>query len=178
MKKIELKRLSEIPCQEIIDLMNNPRVLAQMPLATEEFDEKVCQNFVSKKEELWQTHGYGPWAFVIEGKFAGWGGIQPESGEVDLVLVLHPSFWGYGRSLISIILEKAFVEMKKESVVVFFPPTRKKVDGLLRIGFKKEKEILLHGEQFIVYKLKRDDAIEFLSKNSKRDRHRIKSKAR
>ena len=25
-----------------------------------------------------------PWAFLLDGKFAGWGGLQPEEGDADL----------------------------------------------------------------------------------------------
>jgi hypothetical protein len=36
---------------------------------------------------------HGPWAFIVDGKFAGWGGLQPEEGDADLELVLHPDYW-------------------------------------------------------------------------------------
>jgi len=31
--------------------------------------------WIAGKEKLWAEHGYGPWAFLIDGKFAGWGGL-------------------------------------------------------------------------------------------------------
>ena len=49
---------------------------------------------------MWDEHGYGPWAFIINGEFAGWGGLQPEQGEADFALVLHPDFWGWEKGFI------------------------------------------------------------------------------
>ncbi|ENX33839.1 hypothetical protein F889_02503 [Acinetobacter colistiniresistens] len=47
-----------------------------MPLANGTiFDEQECIAWVNGKEEQWVKYGYGPWAFIVDGKFAGWGGI-------------------------------------------------------------------------------------------------------
>jgi [ribosomal protein S5]-alanine N-acetyltransferase len=159
---IELKRLSEVPIYEIIHLMNNSRVREQMPLARETFDHQIALDFVKVKEQLWQDHGYGPWGLFIDKQFAGWGGLQPEMGEVDLCLVLHPTFWGSGKSIVYMILKKAFREMKKESVIILFPTTRTRTNGILRLGFKQEKEIDLHGERFILYRLSAKHALKYL----------------
>lgn len=73
--------------------MNDPLVRRQLPLAPEHFSEIDCEAFIAAKEQLWDEYGYGPWAIVVDGQFAGWGGLQPEGGEADLVLVLHPDYW-------------------------------------------------------------------------------------
>ncbi len=152
--KLELKRLTEVDCADIIRLMNDPRVRRQMPLTKDDFDEADCRGFVAGKERLWAEHGFGPWAFFIGGKFAGWGGLQPEGDEADLGLVLHPDFWGWGKRIYDEIIRKAFSEMGLESVVIFFPPTRMRVRGILRLGFVPEGEIELYGEPFIRYRLR------------------------
>src|SRR5687768_4532632 len=97
--RIVFKRLSEIEPADIIALMSDPRVRRHMPLARGDFGPAECARFVAAKERLWAEHGYGPWAFVIDGEFAGWGGLQPEGDEVDLGLVLRPGYWGAGRLL-------------------------------------------------------------------------------
>ena len=96
---IEFKRLNEVEKSDIIELMNNPLVRRQMPLLKGNWTEDTCDNFVASKEQLWTEHGYGPWTFVVNDRFAGWGGVQPEDGEADLALVLHPDFWGIGKIL-------------------------------------------------------------------------------
>lgn len=153
---IEFKRLTEVDKNEIIDLMNNDLVRKQMPLFTGDFNESICEKFIASKELLWVEHGYGPWAFIINSEFAGWGGLQPENGEADLALVLHPNYWGTGKDLYKEIIRRAFGEMGLKSVTVLFPPSRTRVQGLLRLGFKQEDELIIGGERFIKYRLEKN----------------------
>jgi ribosomal-protein-alanine N-acetyltransferase len=90
---------------------------------------------------------------VIDGKFAGWGGLQYEDGDADLGLVLYPDYWGTGKIIYEEIIRRAFGEMGLESVTILFPPSRTRVKGILRLGFQLDGEVELYGEQFIRYKL-------------------------
>lgn len=94
--------------------MNHPMVRRQMPLFNGEFDDNACEQFIAAKENLWVEFGYGPWAFVVEGEFAGWGGLQPENGDADLALVLHPRYWGVGKVIYKRIIDIA----KKNSLPI------------------------------------------------------------
>ena len=152
---IEFKRLTEVKKSEIIELMNNQLVRRQMPLLRDNFTENDCDKFIAAKEQLWEKHGYGPWAFIINDQFAGWGGVQPENGEADLALVLHPNYWGIGKVLYKEIISNAFDEMGLNSVTVLFPPTRTRIKGLLRLGFKEDKVLEVGNERFIRYRLER-----------------------
>ena len=149
---IEFKRLTEIDPVDIIDLMNNPLVRRHMPLSSP-MDSDSCAAFVKNKEQLWLDFGYGPWAFVVDGVFIGWGGLQPEAGDVDLGLVLHPDYWGMGPTLYHEIIKRAFDEMGFESVTILFPPTRTRIKGILRLGFKPDGEVNVSGERFMRYRL-------------------------
>ena len=151
--KIELKRLSEVKKSMIIELMNNQLVRRQMPLLTEYFNESMCDAFIASKEQLWAENGYGPWAFIVNGQFAGWGGLQPEKGEADLALVLHPDYWGLGKFIYHQIIDKAFNEMQLKSVTVLFPPTRTRTKGLIRLGFKEDGELEIENRRFIRYRI-------------------------
>lgn len=150
---IEYKRLPEINKSEIIELMNNPLVRRQMPLLKGDFGDRDCDEFIAAKEKLWTDHGYGPWAFVVDGHFVGWGGLQPENGEADLGLVLHPKYWGIGRTIYKEIIDRAFGKMGFESVTALLPPTRTRIKGLFRLGFKIDGELEVGGERFIRYRL-------------------------
>ena len=90
---IEFKRLTEVDKNEIIDLMNNDLVRKQMPLFTGDFNESICEKFIASKELLWVEHGYGPWAFIINSEFAGWGGLQPANSLfiMNLLVVVLPN---------------------------------------------------------------------------------------
>ncbi|TRX58834.1 GNAT family N-acetyltransferase [Fulvivirga sp. M361] len=152
---IEFKRLAEIEKSDIIELMNNPLVRRQMPLLQSDFSESDCDKFVASKEQLWTEHGYGPWAFIVNDQFAGWGGLQPESGEADLALVLHSDYWGIGKVLYKEIISRAFDNLGLTSVTVLFPPTRTRIKGILRLGFKEDKEVEIGNERFIRYRLEK-----------------------
>jgi ribosomal-protein-alanine N-acetyltransferase len=150
---LEFKRLTEIDLAEIVALNTNPLVMRQMPLSSSDFNEADCREWVADKETLWAEHGFGPWAFVIDGKFAGWGGLQPEGGDADLGLVLHPDYWGYGKAIYEEIIRRAFEEMGFESVIILCPPSRTRIKGILRLGFAPDGEVEIAGEQFNRFRL-------------------------
>jgi len=87
------------------------------------------------------------------GRFAGWGGLQPEDGDVDVGIVLHPDYWGLGKELFDRITAFAFEEKGFESVIILLPPSRTRVKGVLRLGFQPDGETEIFGERFIRYRL-------------------------
>ena len=151
--KIECKRLNDINKSEIIELLNHPLVLRHMPLVKDCFDDAAYDVFILAKEKLWTDHGYGPLAFVVDGKFIGWGGLQYEEGDADLALVLHPNYWGIGKSIYEIIIKKAFVDMGLESITALLPPSRKSIKGLKKLGFQPDGELTINNERFFRYRL-------------------------
>jgi ribosomal-protein-alanine N-acetyltransferase len=152
---LELRRLTEVDAADLTKLMNHPLVRRQMPLTQDDFSERDAQNFVAGKERLWAEHGYGPWAFFVGGRFAGWGGLQPEAGDADLGLVLHPDFWGLGKTIYDEVIRRAFSEMGFGSVTVLLPPSRTRVRGLARLGFTEDGELEVAGQRFLRYRLKK-----------------------
>lgn len=154
-RQIEFVELASIEAQQVIDLMNNPLVRRQMPLLQGEFGKEEYRAFIDAKAKLWKEQGFGPQAFLVDGQFAGWGGLQPENGEVDLALVLHPKFWGLGKRIYQILIEQAFETMNLTSVTVLFPPGRTRIQGFLRLGFQAEDEVEISGTQFVRYRLSR-----------------------
>jgi hypothetical protein len=65
---LEFKRLSDINISDIIAVNTNPLVLRQMPLSGDNWDESEWMEWVEGKEKQWEEYGYGPWAFIIDGK--------------------------------------------------------------------------------------------------------------
>ena len=150
---LEFTHLKEIDCAEIIALNTHPLVRRQMPLSSDHFGEVECREWVAGKEKQWEEHGYGPWAFLIDGRFAGWGGLQYENGDADLGLVLHPEYWGKGRAIYEAIIARAFGEMGLESVTILLPPSRTRVRGIFKLGFQPDGEVEIDGERFLRYRL-------------------------
>ncbi|GIH08879.1 hypothetical protein Rhe02_69460 [Rhizocola hellebori] len=154
---LQLRRLSEIDSAEIIELMNDRLVRRHMPLAEGDFGAAECAAFVTGKEALWRDHGYGPWAFLVDGEFAGWGGLQPErDGDVDLAMVLHQRFWGHGRQIFDRILDYAFDTCGFDSVIVLLPPTRGGAHAVVRLGFRHDGETNIWNRRFVRYRLHAD----------------------
>jgi [ribosomal protein S5]-alanine N-acetyltransferase len=164
--EISFKRLTEIKSSEIMELMNNQSVRREMPLLAGNFTQSDCDKFLAAKESMWLEHGYGPWAFIVNGQFAGWGGLQPEDGEADLALVLHPKYWGIGKVLYRKFIKTAFDEMGLKSVTVLFPPSRTRIKGFLRLGFKRDCELMVRNKSFIKYKLERPSGYESIVKKN------------
>jgi RimJ/RimL family protein N-acetyltransferase len=149
---VEFKRLPEVPLSDLADLFNDPDVCRHLPLAKAPSTPETCSRFVMAKERMWAEHGYGPWAFLVDGEFAGWGGLQPEGPDADLGFVLRPRFWGMGLRLAREVLRRAFEEMDHDSVIVLLPPSRTRVRGLKRIGFEPDGEAVVGGERFLRYR--------------------------
>jgi len=159
---IQFSRLSQISLNDIIELNTNGRVLKQIPLADGiNFDEKQCIAWANAKEKQWQEYGYGPWAFVVDGKFAGWGGLQYEAGDADLALVLHPDYWGLGKRIFAKITQQAFNQMGLQSITILLPPTRVKLQGIYQLGFALDGEVVINNQPFIRYRLCKPSCIEY-----------------
>ena len=97
---IEKKRLTAIDKTLIINLLNNPLVKRHMPLSLEMSDNIAYDNFISAKEAIWTAHGFGPHAYLVDGEFIGWAGIQPDGNDFEIAVVLLPTYWGHGKKSI------------------------------------------------------------------------------
>jgi len=152
---VVFRRLSEVDSRDIIALMNDPAVRRHMPLARGRFGPTECEEFVAAKEHMWETDGYGPWAFVLDGEFIGWGGLQPEGDDADVGIVLHREHWGAGRVLCEKIVDYAFAQLGLDSVIALLPPSRTRVGGMRRLGFTEDGDTVLGDERFNRYRLTR-----------------------
>ena len=135
--------------------MNDPDVRRHLPLAQGCFGRPEYESFVADKERVWAECGYGPWAFVLDGEFIGWGGLQPEAGDVGLALVLRKQHWGAGKALCERLINHAFGELGVQSVVALLPPSRTRVIGLKRLRFGQETDVTMQGVRFRRFRLDR-----------------------
>lgn len=135
--------------------MNDPDVRRHLPLARGHFGTADCERFVAAKEQIWEEHGYGPWAFILGDELVGWGGLQPEGDDADVGLVLHRAHWGAGKVLYEKIVDQAFDELGFDSVIALLPPSRTRVAALRRLGFSDDGQIMIGEELFNRYRLQR-----------------------
>jgi len=142
---LKFKRLTEVDPAHIVSLNNNPDVLRQMPLGSANFDLAKANEWARQKDAQWQQYGYGPWAFEIDQQFAGWGGLQYEEGDADLALVLHPKFWGSGKAIYQEIVKRAFTGLGLSSITILLPPSRTRIKGILKLGFRPDGALDIEG---------------------------------
>ena len=157
MPDIEFVHLHEIPETQLLELMNDARVRKHLPLLTTEFSPADCRAFVEAKRRLWDEHGYGPWAVLVEGAFAGWGGLQPEHGEADFALVLAPRFWGWGRRIFGEIVARAFKQMNLSSITALLPPSRTNARVITRLGFVEDGQLMVGDQTFVRFRMHRSE---------------------
>lgn len=150
---LEFKRLTQIEPADITALNNHPKVLQQMPLGSPDFDDEKSCSWAKEKDAQWEINGYGPWAFVIDDIFAGWGGLQKEGDDADLALVLHPDFWGTGKIICDEIIRHAFDEMHLTSITILLPLSRKVSRFITRYGFQPDGSVNYDGVDFRRFRL-------------------------
>jgi ribosomal-protein-alanine N-acetyltransferase len=153
---IDLVRLTDVPLAAVRALLNEPRNARHMPLAGE-FDDLATAALVSAKDAQWASNGYGPWAVLVDGEFAGWGGFQHERAGADLALVLAPRYWGRGRTVARLMLERGFGELGFDDVVVALPHSRDPGTAMSRLGFRAAGKVEYDGVTFRQYRLARTD---------------------
>jgi [ribosomal protein S5]-alanine N-acetyltransferase len=150
---IEFKRLTGVDRSDIITQMNPALVRRHRPLTGDHFGRADGEAFFAAKEKLWAEHGDGPRAFMIDGRFAGWGGLPLEGGDADLALVLHPNHRGAGQALAGEILRRAFVEKGFESVPLRLPASRTRIKASLWLGVRPDGEAQVADKRFLRYRL-------------------------
>ncbi|MEI5584217.1 MULTISPECIES: GNAT family N-acetyltransferase [unclassified Agromyces] len=153
---VSFVRLTEIPTDEVAALLNEPRNARHMPLVGEPFTRDAAVEWVAAKDAQWATNGYGPWAILLDGEFAGWGGFQAEPDGADLGLVLHPRFWGRGADIARRAIDAGFHELGLDAVLVSLPHSRRPAAVLARWGFVPDGEAVYDGIGFGRYRLSRD----------------------
>lgn len=151
--KIVLQPLETAQTQDLVVLLNDPRVTKHMPLA-EKVDAAWVETWKRGKSSLWQTPQHGPWAVYLDERFAGWAGLQPDEAEsAELAVVLHVWAWGRGSEIKKVVLNRWFELMPNHKVFVYLPKTRKAEQIAVRLGLRFDKEISFGQTTFERYEL-------------------------
>jgi RimJ/RimL family protein N-acetyltransferase len=154
-KRIEFVRLSEVPLAAVVALLNEPRNARHMPLVSGKLTDESAAEWVRTKDGQWERNGYGPWAVLVNGHFAGWGGFQREENGADYALVLAPEYWGQGAAITRAALERGFGELGLDEVIIALPYTRSPDRVVARFGFTPDGEVTYGEAVFRQYRLTR-----------------------
>ncbi len=153
--QIDFVRLTDVPLEAVVDLLNEPRNHRHMPLAGE-FTAAATAEWVSAKDGQWDANGYGPWAILLDGAFAGWGGFQREENGADFALVLLPQHWGHGAEITRAAIDRGFGELGLSEVIIALPYTRNPGQVVARFGFVPDGEVTYDGARFRQFRLTRE----------------------
>ena len=149
-------RLTEVALHDVLELLNEPRNRKHMPLSSP-FTPATARSWVDQKDGQWAANGYGPWAVLVNGQFAGWAGFQAEANGADFALVLAPRFWGHGGEITREALHRGFSELGLTEVLIALPATRSPERVVQRLGFRPAGEVIYGGVTFRQYRLARRD---------------------
>ena len=139
--EITFVRLTEVDLDTVTALLNEPRNARHLPLSRgDTFTAETAAAWVASKDGQWDEHGYGPWAVLIDGDFA---------------LVLRPSFWGHGETVVRQALARGFGELGLEQVLIALPYSRRPDRVVARYGFLPDGDVEYAGTCFRQYRLTR-----------------------
>ena len=156
MSIIKFKEIGAISQDAFLTLMNHPAVQKHMPLSSNaQLSEADYSAFLSDKRQIKQQHGYGPHAIYVDSQFAGWAGLQPYGSDVEMAVVLHPNFWGYGLRIFHRLRTTAFDKLALNSVIALLPPSRRNLGILHRLGFAADGEVRINNQRFLRFRLKK-----------------------
>lgn len=150
---ISFAQLCDIPREDIIAHMSDPRVGKHMPLNTFEWNSETVAGFLAMKEAYWRRDGLGHWAFLVDGSYAGWGGFQREGDEWDFGLVLRPEYFGRGVALTQKAMAFARSDPRIPFVTFLLPPTRKNLRALSRLRARFVGEVDHANTRFLKFRL-------------------------
>lgn len=139
------------PAEEWIELLNSGLVrkhLIQHPLFTKVTIEIWLQNKI--KED--QDPGCRIRAVHSDGKLVGWCGIQIESRNYELALVLAPKYWGHGREVINQVRKWA-QELGHKQLLAHLPQTRPQTKALERLFGQPVGISNINGHIFNTYRI-------------------------
>lgn len=140
-------RLTDITADDLLAVLNDPRLARHMPLWGE-FTASSVLEWAAAKTADYDATGLGPRAVLIDGAFAGWAGIQSEGYGPDLAVVLSPDAWGIGTEVTRALLAEADARSLPE-VFIALPPSRHSDAVVARLGFSRVADDV---DGFILYR--------------------------
>lgn len=139
------------PSEEWIELLNSDLVrkhLIQHP----KFVAETLEIWLQSKIREDQGPGCRIRAIHSDGKLVGWCGIQIESGNYELALVLAPEYWGRGREVINQVIKWA-QELGHKQLLAHLPQTRSQTKALERLFGRPIGISKIKGHVFNTYRI-------------------------
>lgn len=113
------------------------------------FDSASIKTWINDKIEIDAEPGCRVRAVLIEGKLAGWCGIQPDDKGFEIAIVISQRFWGFGVPIFNAMKSWAR-ELGHKEVLFHLLDSRRKYKALEKIATKVHHTEML-GRSFTTY---------------------------
>lgn len=143
----QLRPLADVPAELLLTVLNDERIARHMPLWGTFTPDSVAE-WVRTKTHHSAGEGLGPQAVWMDGRLAGWAGIQPEDYGPDLAVVLAPWAWGIGAAVADELMLRAAAAGLAE-VFIALPSTRRADHVVTQRGFSRVFDDV---DGFVVYR--------------------------
>ena len=150
---VELRKLNEVGDSDLQSLFNDESVKKYMPLAEAGVTLEWVRDWVQVKSKLWGSNELGPWGVYLNGRFAGWSGLQPDGEACELAVVLHKWAWGAGHEVASQTLAKWREFGMSLPIYIYLPVNRRPHIVANRLGLKFAKNFTWSGHEFVQFEL-------------------------
>ena len=143
--------LDTSPVEEWIELLNSDLVrkhLIQHP----QFTTETLNIWLQSKIQEDQEPECRIRAIHSDGNLVGWCGIQIESSNYELALVLSPKYWGHGREVFNQVIKWA-QELGHKQLLAHLPQTRPQIKALERLFGQPVGESNIQGNVFNTYRI-------------------------
>lgn len=134
--KFFLRKFQKEDAIELFHALGDERVVRH--IASEGISLQDCKDIVADAEVHWNKHSIGSYGVVDKAtnQIVGWAGFKFwKEEEFEIVIVLSPKAWGYGKELCDILVQKAKDEFLLKKIYVLLPETRKSFKWIEKKGF-------------------------------------------
>ncbi|WP_133491711.1 N-acetyltransferase [Alcanivorax sp. 24] len=150
MRNIEFVGLDQVDPEALLALMNEASLRTHL-VDHDYFDSTGIRAWVKEKEALDALPGCRVRGIHVDGRLAGWCGIQPDEAGFELAIVLSRAFWGIGLSVFRSLMSWAS-EFGHEQVLFHLLGSRPQYRALEKMADKVHNSELL-GRRFTTYHL-------------------------
>ena len=139
------------PTEEWLELLNLDPVRKHL-IEHPKFTTETLESWLQTKIKADSEPGCILRAIRSDGKLVGWCGIQMESGDYELAIVLSPKSWGHGREAMNQIKMWA-QEFGHKQLLAHLPRTRPQTKALEKLFGKHVRITNIQGNVFNTYRI-------------------------
>lgn len=151
MKDIEYTSLQDLDQSELLSVLNTEKIRKHL-VAHNQFSEESLAIWVADKMTVNSTKGCKVRGIRLNGRVAGWCGIQFENESYELAIVLNEEFWGIGTSVFKDMMVWAS-EFRHSHVVLHLLSTRSEYKFLRKMASRVFKSTMF-GQNYTSYELR------------------------